>query len=38
MTQAEDFELLTLGDDLDLLGEDVEFYAWAAAEDISGIG
>jgi hypothetical protein len=38
VTQAEDFELLTLGDDLDLLGEDVEFYAWAVAEDGSGIG
>lgn len=28
---AEDFELLTLGEDLDMLDEDAEFYAWAAA-------
>ena len=28
---ADDFELLTLGDDLDMLDEDVEFYAWAAS-------
>jgi hypothetical protein len=28
---ADDFELLTLGPDLDMLGEDVEFYAWAAS-------
>lgn len=28
---ADDFELLTLGEDLDLLEEDVEFYAWAAS-------
>jgi hypothetical protein len=27
---AEDLELLTVGDDLDMLGEDAEFYAWAA--------
>ena len=38
VTQAEDFELLTLGEDLDLLGEDAEFYTWAAAEDGNGIG
>jgi hypothetical protein len=28
---AEDLELLTLGDDLDMLGEDAEFYVWAAS-------
>jgi len=28
---ADDFELLTLGEDLDMLGEDVEFYAWATS-------
>jgi hypothetical protein len=26
---AEDFELLAVGEDLDMLGEDAEFYAWA---------
>lgn len=25
-----DLELLTVGEDLDMLGEDAEFYAWAA--------
>lgn len=27
---AEDFELLAAGEDLDMLGEEAEFYAWAA--------
>ena len=26
---ADDFELLAVGEDLDMLGEDAEFYAWA---------
>lgn len=30
---ADDFELLTLGEDLDMLGEDVEFYAWATSTE-----
>jgi hypothetical protein len=30
---ADDFELLTLGEDLDLLDEDIGFYAWAAGMD-----
>ena len=30
---ADDFELLTLGEDLDMLGEDVEFYAWAISNE-----
>jgi len=29
---AEDFELLAAGEDLDMLGEDAEFYAWATAD------
>jgi len=28
---VDDFELLTLDEDLDMLGEDVEFYAWATS-------
>lgn len=28
---AEDLELLAFGDDLNMLGEDAEFYAWAAS-------
>lgn len=36
---VDDFELITLGEDLDLLDEDIEFYAWAAsAEDGNGRG
>lgn len=36
---ADDFELLAAGEDLDLLQEDLEFYAWAAqAETGNGIG
>lgn len=36
---TDDFELLAMGEDLDLLGEDLEFYAWAAqAESDNGIG
>ena len=31
VASVDDFELLTLGDDLDMLGEDVEFYAWATS-------
>lgn len=27
---AEDLDLLAVGDDLDMLGEDAEFYAWVA--------
>ena len=35
----DDFELLSAGEDLDMLGEDVEFYAWAASTDGgNGIG
>jgi len=30
-TVVEDLELLAGGDDLDMLAEDVEFYAWAAS-------
>jgi hypothetical protein len=30
---ADDFELLAAGEDLDMLDEDVEFYAWAASAD-----
>ncbi len=30
---ADDFEMLANGEDLDMLGEDVEFYAWAASAD-----
>jgi hypothetical protein len=30
---AEDFEMLANGEDLDMLDEDVEFYAWAASAD-----
>lgn len=36
---ADDFDLLAVDEDLDLLGEDPEFYAWAAqAEAGNGIG
>jgi len=36
---GEDLELLTAGDDLDMLDEDIEFYAWAAsAASGNGIG
>lgn len=36
---VDDLELLAAGDDLDLLQEDLEFYAWAAqAEMDNGIG
>jgi len=36
---ADDFEMLMVGDDLDMLVEDVEFYAWAAfAETANGRG
>ena len=36
---ADEFEMLTLDEDLDMLGEDVEFYAWAASADAgNGIG
>lgn len=28
---GEDLELLTAGEDLDMLDEDIEFYAWAAS-------
>lgn len=36
---ADDFDLLAVDEDLDLLGEDPEFYAWAAqAESGNGIG
>jgi hypothetical protein len=28
---VDDFEMLTLGEDLDMLGEDIEFYAWATS-------
>lgn len=36
---ADDLDLLTAGDDLDLLDEDFEFYAWATqAEPGNGIG
>jgi len=39
LAAADDFELITLGEDLDLLGEDVEFYAWAtSAETGNGRG
>ena len=31
VASVDDFELLTLGEDLDMLGEDVEFYAWATS-------
>ena len=38
-SEVDDLELLTTGDDLDMLAEDVEFYAWAAgALDGNGIG
>ena len=30
---VDDFEWITLGEDLDLLDEDVEFYAWAASAE-----
>lgn len=29
VASVDDFELLTLGEDLDMLDEDIEFYAWA---------
>jgi len=29
---AEDFELLAAGEDLDMLSEEAEFYAWATAD------
>lgn len=35
---VEDLELLTAGDDLDMLEEDVEFYAWAASTVAAGNG
>ena len=36
---GEDLELLTAGEDLDMLDEDIEFYAWAAsATSGNGIG
>ena len=36
---VDDFEILATGEDLDMLGEDAEFYAWAAsAEAGNGIG
>lgn len=36
---TDDFELLVVGEDLDLLGEDLEFYAWAAQAELpDGIG
>ena len=36
---ADDFEMLTMGEDLDLLDEDVGFYAWVATADMgSGQG
>lgn len=39
VTATDDFELLATSDDLDLLDEDIEFYAWAAqAESFNGIG
>ena len=33
VASVDDFELLTLGEDLDMLGEDVEFYAWATSHE-----
>ena len=36
---VDDFELLTLGEDLDMLAEDIEFYAWATSiETANGQG
>ncbi len=32
---ADDFEMLTMGEDLDLLDEDVGFYAWVATADMA---
>lgn len=37
-TAGEDFELITSGDDLDMLDEDVEFYAWATGGNGNGNG
>lgn len=38
-SDVEDLELLTTGDDLDMLAEDVEFYVWAASTAAeNGIG
>lgn len=39
LVAAEDLDLLAVGDDLDLLGDDLDFYAFAAmAEHGDGIG
>jgi hypothetical protein len=36
---ADDFELLVVGEDLDLLNEDLEFYAWVAEAELpNGVG
>lgn len=36
---ADDFELLVAGEDLDLLNEDLEFYAWVAEAELpNGVG
>jgi hypothetical protein len=35
---VEDLELISAGEDLDMLGEEPEFYAWAASVVASGDG
>ena len=37
-TGVEDLELISAGEDLDMLGEEPEFYAWAASVAASGDG